>query len=547
MTDDNGTGRLLGDRLLEVEDLEVSYGEKAVLRGVSFTLDRGERLAMVGESGSGKSTTIGAVLGLLPPGGRMTAGTVHYRGQDLTEAAEKDFRALRGQSIALIPQDPMSNLSPTMRVGEQIADALRTYGWRGREAIRSRVVELMEEAGIAEAERRRRQYPHEFSGGMRQRVLIAMALAGEPDLIVADEPTSALDVTVQKQILDHLEELVAERNMGLLFVTHDLGVAADRTDTILVMSAGEVVERGNPQQVLGAPVQDYTRRLVAAAPVLAASPWKTAGTAETPTEPKPERVLEVRNLVKEFRLRGTGQTLRALDDVSFYVPRGTTTALIGESGSGKSTLAKIALGLDEPTSGEVELGGESTHLTTRAGRARMRRFTQPVFQDPYTSLNPYWSIESIITEPLKLFRMGGRAERRRRVAEMLDHVALPAEILSRHPGELSGGQRQRVAIARALVSEPELLICDEAVSALDVLVQAQVLELLAGLRESMGVSCLFITHDLAVTADFADDTVVLKRGRIVEAGPTEQVIAAPEAEYTRSLVEAVPGRERVGG
>lgn len=552
--------------ILAVEDLEVSYGMTSVLRSFSFTLHHGERLAVVGESGSGKSTAIGAVLGLLPPGGHITHGQVRYRGQDLTAADETQFRALRGRSIALIPQDPMTNLNPTMRVGDQIADALRASGMKGRREVIARVEALMAEAGIPEPARRRRQYPHEFSGGMRQRVLIAIALAGEPDLIIADEPTSALDVTVQKQILDHLEELVAQRAMALLFVTHDLGVAADRTDTILVMSRGEVVERGTPRQVLGAPQHAYTRQLVAAAPVLPAAPSATASVAPSagPAEHRPtdvhrdqpsssptpvdapEPVLEVRNLVKDFTLRGQRTSLRAVDHVSFAMDRGTTTAVIGESGSGKSTLARIALGLDEPTSGEVFLGGQSMSSGSRADRKALRRFTQPVFQDPYTSLNPYWTIESVIREPLRLFRIGDRTEQRRRVRDVLGRVALSQEILVRHPGELSGGQRQRVAIARALVSEPELLICDEAVSALDVLVQAQVLELLTELRAQMGVSCLFITHDLAVAADFSDDVVVMKQGRLIEAGHTEQVISRPEAEYTRSLVDAMPGRGLAG-
>lgn len=535
------------DLVLHVENLDVSYGENSVLSQVSFTLDRGERLAVVGGSGSGKSTTIGAVLGLLPPGGRITAGSVTYCGQDLTAASEAEFRALRGRSIGLVPQDPMSNLNPTMRVGDQIADALRTYGVRGRAALSRRVVELMEEAGIPDAEHRRKQFPHEFSGGMRQRVLIAIALAGEPDLMIADEPTSALDVTVQKQILDHMEELVRQRQMALLFVTHDLGVAADRTDTILVMHQGEVVERGDPQEVLGQPTHHYTQELVAAAPVLprhatTSSGHTTDGTGETDTQ----QILTVRELVKEYKIRGQRELLRAVDQVSFSMTAGTTTAVIGESGSGKSTVAKIVLGLEQPTSGEVMLDGKSSAPSSREGRQLLRRFTQPVFQDPYTSLNPYWTIESVIAEPLKLFKIGSRREQKQRIRQLLDQVMLSTDVLDRHPGELSGGQRQRVAIARALAPEPELLICDEAVSALDVLVQAQVLQLLTELRENTGVSCLFITHDVAVTADFADDVVVMKRGQVVESGPTEQVIRHPAAEYTRSLVEAVPGKELTG-
>nr|WP_232483136.1 ABC transporter ATP-binding protein [Brevibacterium yomogidense] len=537
---------------MDVRGLTVAYGRTEVLRDVSFRLAAGERIGIVGQSGSGKSTTVGAVLGLLPGMGRVTRGTIAYRGEDITDASESRMRQLRGRSIALVPQDPMTNLNPSMRVGDQIADALRTYGVRGAEVTAS-VVRLMEEAGIGDAERRRKQFPHEFSGGMRQRVLIAIALAGDPDLIIADEPTSALDVTVQKQILDHLQRLVDDRGMSLLFITHDLGVASDRTDRILVMHDGEVVEDGPPAQVLFHPQDDYTARLIAASLTLAVPPQDEgaavtgasgAGGGDGASGAVPDdAVLVVSDLTKLYRIRGRKEDLRALDGVSFTAARGKTTAIIGESGSGKSTTAKIVLGLETATSGTVVLDGTAADSGSRADRSRLRRFTQPVFQDPYSSLNPTKTIERIVAEPLDVFRIGTRAQRRGRVSELLDQVALPQSALQAKPGELSGGQRQRVAIARAIASSPELLVCDEAVSALDVLVQEQILDLLRSLQADLGLSCLFITHDLAVVADFAHDVVVMRAGQVVERGDVRTVIEEPAHEYTQSLIAAVPGEQ----
>lgn len=539
--------------VVEVSGLEVSY-ENPVLHDVGFTLAPGERLALVGQSGSGKSTTISAILGLLPGAGHVSSGSVKYRGEDLVRADRARLQALRGRSIALVPQDPMASLNPSMRVGDQIADALRTYGMSNSAEVTRNVVRLMTEAGIPDAENRRRSYPHEFSGGMRQRILIAIALSGEPDLIIADEPTSALDVTVQKQILDHLQKLVTERGTSLLFVTHDLGVAGERTDTILVMNDGRVVERGTPQQVLGNPQDEYTKALVKAAPsivvdrepspargTVGSTPAAQAGEDGVEGETTSENVLEVNDLHKIYKLRGRGKEVHALNGVSFTAKRGQTTAVIGESGSGKSTIAKIVLGLEKATSGEVLAGGRNVDATSRAERSILRRFSQPVFQDPFSSLNPMWGIERIIREPLDVFKIGTQPDRKHKVAEVLDQVALPASMLERRPAELSGGQRQRIAIARALISEPELLICDEAVSALDVLVQEQILELLRQLQSGLGVSCLFITHDLAVVANLADDVVVMKNGEVVEAGATRDVIDRPAAEYTQKLLAAVPG------
>ncbi|WP_051297288.1 dipeptide ABC transporter ATP-binding protein [Brevibacterium album] len=523
------------EALIEVRGLHVEYGGHAAVRDVSFTVARGGSLAIVGGSGSGKSTTVKALLGLLPSNAKVTAGQVVYDGVTLPALDAASVRALRGSRIGLVPQDPMASLNPAMRVGDQICDSLRQHGMRSREARRARAVELMADAGIPEPERRIRQYPHEFSGGMRQRILIAIALSGEPELILADEPTSALDVTVQRRILDHLDVLAEERGLTRILVTHDLGVAADRAEEVVVMSEGEIVERGHPREILRAPSHVYARELVAAAPRLDAHRRRAPATQS-------DAALDISGLVKDFRIRGSREPLRAVDDVSLRIARGTTTAVIGESGSGKSTVARIALGLEQATSGETRVGTRVIRPGSRADVRYLRSLTQPVFQDPFSSLNPFWSVESLIAESLVPVRDVPSREKRRRVRDCAEQVALPASALEKYPGELSGGQRQRVAIARALVAEPELLVCDEAVSALDVLVQKQILDLLRRLQEETGVSCLFITHDLAVTAEIATEVVVLRTGRVMESGPVARVIDSPQSEYTKALLDAVPGR-----
>ncbi len=525
---------------LAIRGLEVRFGDnpEPVLHGVDLELRRGERVAIVGQSGSGKSTIIGAILGLLPGDGRVTAGSIMLGSQELVGAAEKTLRGIRGARIGLVPQDPSSNLNPAMKVGAQIADALHAHGIRGRAEIARRVTALMTEAGIPDAARRSGQFPHEFSGGMRQRVLIAIALAREPELLIADEPTSALDVTVQRQILNHLQTLVESRGTSLLFITHDLGVAADRTDRIIVMLDGRIVEVGTPEEILGNPQHEYTRRLVAAAPTVTSTPRLPAESRDAQSEP----ILIVKDLVKEFKIRGQrGSILRAVNTVSFEIARGSTTAVVGESGSGKTTVARIILGLEEATSGTALVDGLSITASRGAARHALRRRVQPVFQDPYGSLDPTSSIERLIDEPLRIFRVGDRAARRVRVAELLDAVALPRAIAQRRPNELSGGQRQRVAIARALALDPELLILDEAVSALDVLVQDQILTLLMDLQSRLGLSYLFITHDLAVVRQIANNVVVMRQGTVVENDTVDEVFLAPRAEYTRDLLGAIPG------
>ncbi|PUB22925.1 peptide/nickel transport system ATP-binding protein [Promicromonospora sp. AC04] len=539
--------------LLSVRGLDVAYGDTPVVRDVDLDVARGERVAIVGQSGSGKSTVVAALLRLLPGAGRITGGTISLDGEDLAAADEARMRTVRGGRIALVPQDPATNLNPAMRLGDQVADALRADGLRGP-AVRQRVLELLAEAGVPEPERRAKQFPHEFSGGMRQRVLIAVALAREPELLLADEPTSALDVTVQRRILDHLGALAEARGTAMILVTHDLGLAADRADRVLVMLDGRIVEQGTPEQVLRAPQHEYTRRLVAAAPAAVVTQGEAGarGEARPPSAPPAGSpadgdpagaadVVTIRDLAKEYRVRGRGGLLRAVDGVSFAVPRGGTTALVGESGSGKTTVSRILLGLETPTSGEALVDGRSIAGASRTERRALRRRVQPVFQDPYASLDPTHTVERVINEPLRIFGIGDRESRRARVAELLDQVALPRDVAHRHPGALSGGQRQRVAIARALAPEPELLVLDEAVSALDVLVQEQILDLLADLQERLGVSYLFISHDLAVVRGIADNVVVLRQGRVEEQGAVDDVFHSPRADYTRDLLGAIPG------
>ncbi|NIZ92824.1 ABC transporter ATP-binding protein [Kineosporiaceae bacterium B12] len=541
------------EEFLRIEGLDVGYttsaGQQQVLHGVDLSVGRGQTVAVVGASGSGKSTTAAAAIGLLAGNGRITGGRISVAGEDITHALrggdEARLRRLRGRQIGLVPQDPMSNLNPSARIGRQVAETLVVHGLAKGAAARERAVELLEEAGIPDAGRRAKQYPHEFSGGMRQRVLIAMALAAEPELLIADEPTSALDVTVQRQILDHLQRLTQARGTSLLLITHDLGLASDRCDDVVVMSEGRVVERGPARRILATPEHTYTQALVAAAPSVAARtaprarPAVVAVAAGRRGEPP---VLEVRDLVKEFRVRGQKEPLKAVDGVSFSVAAGTTTAVVGESGSGKTTTARLVLGLEEATSGSVLVRGESLRSAGRTRRRAVRRDMQPVFQDPYGSLDPTMTVEKLVDEPLRIFAVGDPRSRRARVAELLDHVALSRTLAQRRPAELSGGQRQRVAIARALALDPKLVVCDEAVSALDVLVQQQVLQLLERLQDDLGLTYLFITHDLAVVRHLAHDVLVMRRGQVVEQGSVDDVFERPQHEYTVDLLSAIPGR-----
>ena len=557
--------------LLQVKDLHVAFRDEKknivpAVRGASLTVYPGQTVAIVGESGSGKSTTAHAIIDLLPGSGHVTGGEILFEGEDIVKADKSAILALRGSSIGLVPQDPMSNLNPLWKVGTQIKEALVANGVATGEAADKRVVELLEEAGLPDAARRALQYPHEFSGGMRQRALIAMGLAARPRLLIADEPTSALDVTVQKQILDHIDHLSDTLDVAVLLITHDLGLAAERADHLVVMYKGQVVESGPALEILQDPRHPYTQRLVSSAPSLAsqrlssghardeirekarvAAKELAAEIAQNPDElgEGSDDVIVVENLTKVFKLRGDrpGQSIdfKAVDDVSFTLRRGSTMAIVGESGSGKSTVARMVLELLQPTSGRVLFDGVDVRGLKGKELLRLRRLMQPVFQNPYASLDPLYSIYQSIEEPLRTHKIGTSKEREDRVRELLDKVSLPISLMRRFPGELSGGQRQRVAIARALALQPEVVICDEAVSALDVLVQAQILELLNDLQAELGLSYLFITHDLAVVRQIADDVLVMQDGKVVEAAPVTEVFDNPREEYTRRLLEAIPG------
>lgn len=541
--------------LLDIENLHITFesttGAVEAVRGFDLTLYPGQSVAIVGESGSGKSTAAMSILGLLPSNGKVTGGTITFDGQDLTALDEKGWQAVRGSQIGLVPQDPMSNLNPVWRIGTQIEESLRANHVVEGSKRHERVVELLEEAGLPDAQRRAQQYPHEFSGGMRQRALIAIGLAARPKLLIADEPTSALDVTVQKKILDHLKRLTSELGTALLFITHDLGLAAERADFVVVMHRGRIVEKGPSLKILRQPGHPYTQRLVKAAPSLASAriqSAKAAGleTAEDVTAGRGEgeEVVRVEHLVKEFDVRGQRgehNTLRAVDDVSFSLQRGQTLALVGESGSGKSTVANMMLNLLEPTSGRVVFEGKDTAKLSRKELFGLRRKMQVVFQNPYGSLDPMYSVYRCVEEPLALHKVGDRAQREARVAQLLELVQLPRSAMRRYPNELSGGQRQRVAIARALALNPEVVVLDEAVSALDVLVQHQIIHLLAQLQAELDLSYLFITHDLAVVRQTADHIVVMRQGQAVEQGPADEIFSNPRDAYTRNLIDSVPG------
>lgn len=529
--------------VLELDQVSIAYqsatGSQRVVHQVSFSIQPGEVVALVGESGSGKTTTAQAIIGLLTENGRLEQGAIRLNGTDISHWSSRRLDAVRGAQISLIPQDPSSSLNPVKTIGEQVAEILNIHSRLPRKQVQQRVVALLTRVGLTHPELRARQYPHELSGGMKQRVLIAIAIALQPALIIADEPTSALDVTVQKRILDLIDELRQEFGTAVLLVTHDLAVAAERADRLLVFRHGRVQEQGVTAAVLGAPASDYTRQLFADVPSLG---------RDTPRPPighaLQEQAIQVNGLVKDFHLNGTGsKTYRALDQVSFSVPRGTTHALVGESGSGKTTLARCLLGFQRPDAGQIIIDGvDFTQLKGEALR-QFRRRIQLVYQNPFGSLDPSQTLYQVIEEPLLNFEPLGKAERYRRVRDLFERVALPNELLSRKPRELSGGQRQRVAIARALVLQPHVLVLDEATSALDVRVQAQILRLLQDLQQELGLTYLFISHDLATVRQISHSVSVLHRGVQVDNGATGELFAMPGSDYTRQLIEAIPGRQ----
>ncbi|TCU50028.1 ABC transporter ATP-binding protein [Curtobacterium sp. PhB146] len=543
--------------LLSVRDLAVTFttpsGEFEAIRRVSFDLAAGETLAIVGESGSGKSTTAASVNRLLAENGRISDGSITFDGVSIHDAPERTMVGIRGKGVGLVPQDPMSNLDPIHRVGTQIREALEVHGIAKGAAARIRVVELLEMVGIPEPERRARQYPHELSGGMRQRVLIAMGLACRPKLLIADEPTSALDVTVQRTILDELDRLTSELGTAVLLITHDLPLAAERADTILVMYRGDVVEQGRAAGILARPQHEYTQRLLAAAPDFGSVRLVGDGPATTvhrPTGPDlavaaAEPLVRLTDVRKEYPIRSSGWRRQdpfvAVTGSTFDIARGETVAVVGGSGSGKSTTAKMVLALEHQTSGSITFDGAQLSGLRGGDLMRFRSRVQPVFQNPYGSLDARWTVRRSIEEPMVLHGIGDAATRKARALDLLDRVALPAATADKLPNEMSGGQLQRVAIARALALQTDLVVLDEAVSALDVVVQEQILELLVELQQELGLAYLFISHDLAVVRMVSHRVHVMDHGQIVESGTPDQIFGAPQHEYTRTLLRAIPG------
>jgi peptide/nickel transport system ATP-binding protein len=538
--------------LLRVSGLRVDYGTgrraHPALRGIDLEIDRGEIVAVVGESGSGKSTIAHALVRLLPVEAHVRAGAVVFDGTDLQKTPVSALRRIRGGRIGFVPQDPSHSLNPLMRVGEQIAETLRRHRGLSRADAAARAVAIIGEVGVPDPELRARQYPHELSGGLRQRILIGIAWACEPDLVIADEPTSALDATVQRHVLDRMQSLALAHGTAVLLVTHDLAVAADRADRIVVVEKGEIVESGPAAQVLSAPTHPYTQRLVAAAPGLNSRRLEpSAGVTATrdaasvaPSSGEP--LLRVTGLGKTY---GSGATaLRAVEAVEFAVPRGSTFSLVGESGSGKSTTARMVARIISADTGSIVFDGAD--ITELAGTAlrQLRRRIQVVYQNPFGSLDPRMSVARIIAEPLQAFGVP-RAERGPIVADLLHQVRLAPELLTRQPAQLSGGQRQRVAIARALALRPELVVLDEPVSALDVSVQEQVLQLLVDLQAEHGLTYLFISHDLGVIRQISDRVAVMRGGRILEQGTAERIFSEPGDPYTRELIGAIPGAHAV--
>lgn len=532
--------------LLEIRNLSIDFPSRAgtvhAVADVSWSVGPGETLAILGESGSGKSVSASAVLDLIDtPPAVIAKGEILYRGQDLLKASREERRAINGWKISMIFQDPLAALNPVYPVGWQIAETLRVHGVDKATAYK-RVIDLLAKVGIDDPERRARQYPHQFSGGQRQRIMIASAIALEPELLIADEPTSALDVTVQAQVLALLKDLQAESGMGIVLITHDLGVVEKVADRIIVMQAGRVVETGTAAEIMNAPRHPYTRKL------LDAMPGRHGFVTDLSTN-RGKRLLEVEKVsriygVEPGKIEEAGpNAIRAVDEASFTLCQGETLGIVGESGSGKSTLARMLLGLERPTSGTIRFDGKDLNRMSASETFKVRRRMQFVFQDPTASLNPRMTIEQIVSEPWAIHSdVLPKREWRAKAVDLLERVGLKADHVDRHPHQFSGGQRQRIAIARALALQPEVIVCDEAVSALDVSIQAQVIDLLKQLRSDLGLSYIFIAHDLALVRDFATDVIVMYRGQIVEQGRTEAVYSDPRHDYTRRLLNASTAR-----
>jgi microcin C transport system ATP-binding protein len=521
--------------LVVVEGLSVSFGDRAVVQDVSFTVAAGETLALVGESGSGKSLTALSMLRLLPPGSTVASGRIEIEGEEITAMREADLRRVRGGRVGMIFQEPMTSLNPLHRVGRQVAEAVRLHSKAGlsRDALRRRAIALLEQAGFSDAEHRLDAFPHQLSGGQRQRVMIAMALANDPALLIADEPTTALDVTIEAQILALLDAQKAARGLGLLLITHDLGIVKQHADRVAVMQAGRIVETGTVADIFARPSHSYTRMLLGAEPK--GGPAPVAADAKTVIS---AANLNVRFAIRRGVMRRSVGGVTAVDDVSLTVREGETVGLVGESGSGKTTTGFAMLGLEQ-AKGKILFEGQNiADLRERKLRA-LRGDMQIVFQDPYGSLSPRLTVEEIVAEGLKVhFPKLNRAERHERVAAVLNEVGLPLNAMERYPHEFSGGQRQRISIARAMVLEPRFVVLDEPTSALDRSVQTQIVDLLRRLQANHGLAYLFISHDLRIVRALAHRIIVLRRGRVVEEGPAERIFADPKQDYTRALIAA---------
>ena len=522
--------------LLSVDNLQVSFttrnGTHQAVRGVSFTVEPRQITAIIGESGSGKSVSCYAMLGLIPmPPGRIDGGTAMFDGKDLLSLSESELRAIRGRDIAMIFQDPMTCLNPYMTIGEQLIEPLLIHKNMNKSAAKARAIELLEEVGIRSPATTFNSYPHEFSGGMRQRVMIAMALINEPRLLIADEPTTALDVTIQAQILKLIAELQKKHDIGVLFISHDLAVVADIADQIVVMEQGDVVERGAPSALFQSPAHPYTRKLLDAIP--------TGQRASGQVVPDP--LIRVNSLRTWFYPNGVDEPVKAVNGVSLDIHRGEVLGLVGESGSGKSTLGRSLLRLAPITEGEVIF--DDTSVTALQGPALkdFRRRIQMIFQDPFASLNPRMTVYDTLAEPLLLHNICDKNALDSHIAKLMDDVGLARAFIRKYPHEFSGGQRQRIAIGRALATKPEFIVADEPVSALDVTIQAQILELLQALGREYGLTMLFVSHDMAVIRHIADRIVVMYRGKLVEEGTAKDIFETPQQDYTRSLLASIPG------
>ncbi len=538
--------------LLDVQGLSVAFGtgERRVeaVRGLSYTLRRGQTLAIVGESGSGKSVSSLALMGLLPrPGGTVTGGRALFMGEDLLTMDERALQRVRGDRIGMIFQEPMTSLNPVLSIGRQMTEGIAAHRGLDRSAAAARAVEMLGLVGLSEPQRRLSQYPHELSGGMRQRVMIAMAMATDPAILIADEPTTALDVTIQAQILDLMRDLKRRFEASMILITHDMGVVAEMADHVIVMYRGQKVEEGPVRAIFEAPQDDYTRRLLAAVPRLGSGARVPVAMTAPGTE-KPGSapiLLETEGMTKRFTAQGgwgrkAGEGVLAMDEVGFSLRPGETLALVGESGSGKSTTGRAVLRLLEVDEGSITLEGRDLRLLPPHALRAARRKMQMIFQDPFASLNPRHNVGRLVAEPMTIHGIARGSELLDRVAELFRRVGLEADHMRRYPHEFSGGQRQRICVARALGVGPRLIVADEPTSALDVSVQAQILELLLELQESLGLAFLFISHDMAVVERISHRIAVMHRGRIVELGPSGEVLGAPRHPYTRALLAAVP-------